>query len=116
MPRKKKHITRNSIGIFNSNPVPYSIVISNPNSEPVFTISESEIFYKHNNEMVKVNCPDDIIQAFEECVLHMTGYNSEDVMIEKYIQKILNHERSNDYMIKLESTFRKLKLQKLKNI
>ena len=97
-------------------PSTYAIIISDSTGDPVFSISnDGDIFYRHNNEMTKVNCHDDLSQAFQECVFGVTGYNSEDVMIERYIQKILNHERSNEYMVKLESTFRKLKLQKLKN-
>ena len=33
-----------------------------------------------------------------------------------YIQKIINHERSVEYMMKLETTFRKLKLEKLNKV
>ena len=121
---KKKLKTKNQAltvngGLIFASPstYPFSIIISASNSDEILKISNNgEIYYRHNNEMVKVNCPDELSQAFQECVLHMTGYNYEDVMINKYLEKILNHERSNEYITKLESAFRKLKLNKLKNI
>ena len=82
----------------NPTDIPFSITISGHDNIEVFKISNNgEIYYKHNDEMIKVNCPDELSQAFQECVLQMTGSNYEDVMIEKYIQKILNHERSSGY-------------------
>lgn len=121
MSKKKKKlkltISPTSVGTTLSN-TPYSLVISSPtsHSEELLKISsDGNIFYRHKGEMVKVNCPDDITEAFLWSVFHFTGQQPEDVIIEKYIQKILNHDRSNEYITKLESAFRKLKLQKLKN-
>ena len=114
-----------SVGTFTiAQPTNYSILtIYSPNIDPIQHASQEilkisqdgEIFYRHNGEIIKVNCPDDVSEAFMCTVFNLTNQTPEDVMIEKYIQKILNHERSNEYMIKLETTFRKLKLQKLKN-
>lgn len=105
-----------AIGAITSTLAP-SIVLSNSNDEELFKINgDGEIFYKHREgELKKVECSSDIVEAFSETVFHMTGQEPEDVMIEKYIQKILNHERSEVYITKLEKTFRKLKLEKLKN-
>ncbi len=96
--------------------IPYSILISNPQnrSEELLKILQNgEIFYRFEGEMIKVNCPEDIIDAFLQTVIGYTGQQPEDVIIQKYINKILNHERSNEYMTKLEKTFRKLKLEKI---
>jgi len=113
---KQKLVVHGTLTFANPTTIPFSITVSGQDNMEVFKISNNgEIYYKHENEMIKVNCPDELSQAFQECVLQMTGSNYNDVMIEKYIQKIINHERSDEYMMKLETTFRKLKLQKLKN-
>ena len=51
------------------NNIPYSILISSPrNNEELLRISQDgEIFYRFNNDMIKVNCPDDISDAFLHC-------------------------------------------------
>ena len=98
------------------NQVPYSILISNPrnNSEELLRITQGgEIFYRFNDEMIKVNCPDDISEAFLHTVIGYTGQQPDDIMIDKYLQKIINNERSNEYITKLENAIRKIKLKKL---
>lgn len=101
------------------NQVPYSILISNHknNSEELLRITQGgDIFYRFNGEMIKVNCPDDISNAFLQTVIGYTGQQPDDIMIDKYIQKIINNERSNEYISKLENAFRKIKLKKIKNL
>lgn len=94
-----------------------AVIVTNGKGENIFKISiKGKIYYNYKGKLTKVKCHDDIAQAFQESVLQITGYRSEDVMIEKYLKKILNHERSDEYILKLESAFRKLKLQKLKNL
>lgn len=70
MSKKKKKskltISPTSVGTTLSN-TPYSLVISSPtsHSEELLKISsDGNIFYRHKGEMVKVNCPDDITEAF----------------------------------------------------
>jgi hypothetical protein len=94
---------------------PNMLVISKPGtSNELLKISaEGEIFYNVNDEMIKVNCPEDVAEAFIHVVFGYSNSTPEDVIIQKYINKILNHERSNEYMTKLEKTFRKLKLEKI---
>ena len=91
-------ITGSSIGRW----CPYSIEIRDPRSEnnnPILQITmNGEVYYSCDDEMVKVNCPDDISDAFKQCVLNMTGQLPEDVMIDKYLEKIFNNQRSDEYM------------------
>lgn len=100
------------------NNIPYSILISSPrNNEELLRISQDgEIFYRFNNDMIKVNCPDDISDAFLHTVIGYTGQQPDDIMIEKYLQKIINNERSNEYITKLENAIRKIKLKKIKKL
>ena len=63
--------------------------------------------------MKKVECPEEIVDAFMYSVFNYTNKDVEDVLIDKYIEKILNHDHSNEYITKLETKFRKLKLEKL---
>jgi len=102
--------------ILKSTFVPNILTISGKNSDPVFEIkSAGEIYYNSNGKMVKVNCPDDIAEAFLCSVLNYTGQQPEDFLIDTYINKILNNERSDEYINKLEKKFRKLKIDKIKN-
>jgi hypothetical protein len=98
--------------------IPNSLSISKPgtNKELLFIKSNGEIFYNVNDEMVKVNCSEDIGEAFTYVVLGYSDSTPEEVLIDKYINKMLNNERSNEYITKLEKTFRKLKLEKIKNV
>ena len=60
------------------------ILSINNTSELIFKITENgEIFYNFNNEIIKVNCPDDISDAFFYTVKYI-----DDAMIEKFIEKI----------------------------
>ena len=87
------------------------------NNEELLRISQDgEIFYRFNNDMIKVNCPDDISDAFLHTVIGYTGQQPDDIMIEKYLQKIINNERSNEYITKLENAIRKIKLKKIKKL
>jgi len=100
--------------IQNSVFTPNIISISGKNSTPVFEIkSNGDVFYRYENEMVKVNCPDDITTAFLCSVFNCTGLQPEDAIIETYVNKILNHEHSDEYIAKIEKAFRRLKLQKI---
>ena len=91
-----------------------AFIITNKNSETIFKITnDGEIFYKSNCEMNRVNCPKDIEEAFCIAIFNYTGKQPDEIIINNYIQKILNHEYSNKYVTKLESAFRKLKLEKL---
>ena len=49
-------------------------------------------------------------------VIGYTGQQPDDIMIEKYLQKIINNERSNEYITKLENAIRKIKLKKIKKL
>lgn len=91
------------------------LTISKPGTnKKLFNItSDGEIFYNVDDEMIKVNCHEDIVEAFTWTVLGYSDSTPEDVLIDKYINKILNNERSNEYITKLEKTFRKLKLEKI---
>jgi len=118
LPKKKyKNSTPISGNFTFSSPTtttPFSIIVTGKQNEEIFKISsDGDVYYRYNGEMTKVECPEDLSQAFQECVLHMSGTNYDDLMIEKFIEKILNHKRSNEYITKLESVFRKLKLEKL---
>lgn len=93
----------------------YPFIIINKEVE-IFKISkDGDIYYRYNDEMKKVECPDELSQAFQESVIQMTGMNYENLIIEKFMKKLINHERSNDYITKLEKIFRRVKLEKLKN-
>lgn len=94
---------------------PNLLVISKPgtNTELLKITSECEILYNVNGEMIKVNCSNDLAEAFTHVVFGYSNSTPEEVVIQKYLDKILNHERSNEYMTKLEKTFRKLKLEKI---
>ena len=94
---------------------PNMLIISKPgtNNELLKITAEGEILYNVNGEMIKVNCSEDVADAFIHVVFGYSNSTPEDVIIQKYINKILNHERSNEYMTKLEKTFRKLKLEKI---
>lgn len=98
--------------------IPNILTFSKPgtNKELLIITSNGEMFYNVNDEMVKVNCPEDVGEAFAHVVLGYSDSTPEDVLIDKYINKILNHERSNEYMMKLERTFRKLKLKKINRL
>lgn len=105
---------------FSSNPSIYSLVggilISNTTSgeELLRITANGEIFYRFENNMTKVNCPEDVSEAFLWTVFGFTGKETEDVIIDKYIEKISNNERSNEYLSKIERIIRKNKLKKLK--
>ena len=92
------------------------LLISNPSSgeELIRFGSDGEIYYRYQNETIKVNCPDDIAEAFFWTVFGYTGKEPEDVIIDKYIEKISNNERSNEYLSKIERIIRTNKLKKLK--
>ena len=92
------------------------ILISNPSTgeELLRFTAEGEVFYKFENEMVKVNCPEDVSEAFLWTVFGFTGKEIDDVIIDKYIEKISNNERSNEYLSKIERIIRRNKLKKLK--
>lgn len=92
-----------------------SINQPNTSNELLRISANGEIYYNVNGEMVKVNCSDDIGEAFYHTIFGYSGLTPEDIIIKIYINKILNHERSNEYITKLEHIFRKLKLEKLKN-
>lgn len=94
------------------------LVISNPGTtnELLKITAEGEIYYKFEGEMIKVNCPDDVAEAFIHTVFGYTNSTPDEVVIQKYINKILNHERSNEYISKLERAFRKLKLERINGI
>jgi hypothetical protein len=104
-----------SVGSMTLSSTPNMLVISQPgtNNELLKITSESEIFYNVNGEMIKVNCPDDVAEAFIHTIFGVTNLVPDDVIIQKYINKILNHERSNEYINKLEKIFRKFKLEKI---
>jgi len=93
----------------------YNILrINKNNGDELLTISQNgDIHYNYNNEMVKVNCPEDIIDAFLHTVLNFTDSNLENILFEKYIKKISNGNISNDNVLKLEREFRKIKVKKL---
>lgn len=94
--------------------IPNTIIFSGKDSEEILIIKQDgEVHYRFNGNMTKVNCPDDISEAFLYTVINYTGQQPEDIMIEKYMKKILNHSRSDEYMNKLEQVFRKHKLQKI---
>jgi hypothetical protein len=96
---------------------PNIITISNNNKDEVLKINPNgEIYYKVDDNMIKVNCADDVGEAFSTVVFNLSGLSTEDYMIEKYIDKIIKHEKSNEYISKLECAFRKMKLEKLKKI
>jgi len=75
-----------------------------------------EIYYRVDDDMIKVNCSDDIGLAFSDIVFNLSGFSPEDYIIEKYIDKISNHQKSNQYISKLECAFRKMKLNKISKI
>ena len=93
-----------------------TLSISSKYEEILKITGDGQIFYKFNNEMIKVNCPDDITEAFLYTVLEYTGKDIDDAMIEKFIEKIENAERSIEFINKLEKIFIKLKLKKLNKI
>ena len=90
---------------------PNMLIISKPGTNN--ELLKINILYNVDGEMIKVNCPEDVVEAFIHVVFGYSNSTPEEVVIQKYINKILNHERSNEYMTKLEKTFRKLKLEKI---
>jgi len=92
-----------------------NLLITNPSSgeELLKFTHDGEIYYKFKNEMVKVNCPEDVSEAFFWTVFGFTGKEPEDVIIDKYIQKISKNERSYEYLTKIDKEIRKLKLRKI---
>jgi hypothetical protein len=96
---------------------PNIITFFNTNRDELLRIEpDGKIYYRVEGEMVRINCADDIGDAFSEVVLKLTGLKPEDYVIERYIEKISNHEKSNEYMSKLECAFRKMKLKKIDKI
>ena len=55
---------------------------------------DGELYYKHNNIMVKVDMPEDLIEAFSHVILNYSGKTPDDVMIDRYIDKILKDSLS----------------------
>lgn len=102
-----------TMSITNNIFTPNVIVITGNQHEILRITADNEIFYRIDGEMKKVECPEEIVDAFMYSVFNYTNKDVEDVLIEKYIEKILNHEHSNEYITKLEHKFRKLKLEKL---
>ena len=97
-------------------PPTFAIQFNNNSNEEVLRIDPNgDVYYRFEGNMVKVNCPDDISEAFLYTVLNYTGQRPEDAMIEKFMEKISNHSRSDEYMTKLEKVFRKYKLKKLQS-
>ena len=92
---------------------PSILTLFSNNQEILKVTQEGDLFYRHNDEMIKVNCPDDVVEAFIDTVFNYTGQNPEEIVINKYIRKILNHERSYEYISKIEKVIRKLKLEKI---
>lgn len=99
-----------------STPINDIMTITGSDGEIIMKITNDGIFYKHENEMVKVNCPEDITDAFLNTVLNYNNKPLDDVIFDNFIEKIKNSEKSNFYIKKLESTLREIKLNKLNNL
>lgn len=90
------------------------LVITDSNSKDILKITcDNEIFYRFNDDMVKVNCSEDIIEAFKYSVLNLTNKDIDEVLIDKYMKSILNNDHSNEYINKIEKFFRNEKLKKI---
>lgn len=100
-----------------TNPMLSNILsISNKNGVEVMKISpDGELYYRINDNMIKVEIPEDLVEAFSHVILNYTGKSPDDVMIERYVDKILKNEKSDEYISKLEKAFRKLKIKKINN-
>lgn len=109
------NLIENGYTISITNPLVSNILtISNRNNEEIMRISpDGELYYRFNNDMIKVEIPEDLVEAFSHVVLNYTGKTPDEVLIDRYVEKILNGQKSEEYISKLESTFRKLKLKKL---
>lgn len=100
-----------------TNPMLSNILsISNKNGVEVMKISpDGELYYRINDNMIKVEIPEDLVEAFSYVILNYTGKSPDDVMIERYVDKILKNEKSDEYISKLEKFFRKSKIKKIDN-
>ena len=52
---------------------------------------------------------------FSETIFNYTGKTPDDILIEKYLDKIFKNKKSKEYMAKLELEFRKRKIKKINN-
>jgi len=103
-----------SFTVQNSIFTPNVMYISGKNAKSILMIkSNGDVFYRFENKMVKVNCPDDITTAFLCSVFNCTGLQPEDAIIETYLNKMLDHDNSDIYMERIEKAFRRLKIIKL---
>jgi hypothetical protein len=50
--------------------------------------TNGDIYYRKDNEMKKVNIPDEISEAFQMTILGYTGNNPEDAIVEKISQNV----------------------------
>ena len=68
---------------------PNLLVISKPgtNTELLKITSECEILYNVNGEMIKVNCSNDLAEAFTHVVFGYSNSTPEEVVIQKYLDK-----------------------------
>jgi len=88
--------------------------IKQKNGNEILTITQDgEIYYNFKDEMVKVECPKDIVDAFEFSILNYTGKSIDDVLMKKCFNYISSDEISNEHLLKFESAIRKAKLKKL---
>jgi len=100
-----------SFTVQNSIFTPNVMYISGKNAKSILMIkSNGDVFYRFENKMVKVNCPDDITTAFLCSVFNCTGLQPEDAIIETYLNKMLDHDNSDIYMERIEKAFRRLKI------
>ena len=96
----------------------YSDILTffNTKNEEIMKISpDGEVYYRFNDKMIKVEIPEDLVEAFTNTILNYAGKTPDDIMIDKYIEKILKNEKSEEYISKLERVFRKNKIKKLNN-
>jgi len=84
------------------------------NSKDLLQITNNgEVYYRYNDEMLKVNCPDDVTEALTYTVLNYNNSSIEDILFNKYLNKISTGQITNEQTSMLENVFRKLKIQKL---
>jgi len=87
--------------------------VTDKNSQELLRIyNNGDIYYRKDNQMVKVNIPEEISEAFLMTILGYTGNNPEEIIVEKISQ----HKCSDEYFNKMEKAFRKYKLQKLQKL
>lgn len=96
---------------------PNIITFNNKNQDELLRIEpDGKIYYRTGEEMIQVNCTDDIGLAFSQLVFNLTGFHTQDYVIDNYINNIINCEKSSDSVLKLEKAFRKIKLGKINKI